>query len=68
MSKGEIAHNDIKNISRSGICLQHLQLTINRNRLDGLSQLFKENTLNGKPRVTLTKRIIENMFNYLKNN
>ena len=57
----------VTKISRSGLCLQHLHLAINRNGLDGLSQLFKENTLNGKPRVTSTKRIIENVFNYLKN-
>ena len=55
----------LKKIASSGLCLQHLQLAISRNGLGGITQLFKEKTVDGKPRVTSLRRIIENVFNYL---
>jgi len=43
----------------------HLQLAIDRNGVEGLSQLFKEK-VEDKPRVTCLNRIIESVFNFLK--
>lgn len=55
----------VKKIASSGLSLQHLKLTITRNGLEGLTQLFKEKLSDGKPRVTKLKRIIETVFTYL---
>jgi len=55
----------VKKIAFSGLRLHHLQLAIDRNGVEGLSQLFKEK-VDGKPRVTCLKRIIEAVFNFLK--
>jgi len=50
-------------VVRSLKWLHHLQLAIDRNGAEGLSQLFKEK-VEGKPRVTCLKRIIESVFNF----
>lgn len=61
-----ITNTMAKKIANSGLCLQHLQLVISRNGLEGLMQLFKEKSFTGKPRVTSLKRIIENVFNHVQ--
>ena len=52
-------------LGQSGLCLGHLQLAFSRGGLDGLTQLLSEK-VDGKARVTATKRIIGNLGAYLE--
>ncbi|XP_045212980.1 uncharacterized protein LOC123563894 [Mercenaria mercenaria] len=52
-------------IGGSGLCLAHLKLAVQRSKLTGLSNLLCE-PFHGKPRVTKNTKIIEKLYNYLK--
>ena len=57
-----------KKIAASGLSLDHLKLAVSCGGLDGLTELFGEKLVTGKPRVTLLKSIVEKVYNYLIDN
>lgn len=54
-----------KKIAATGLNLSHLKLAVSRGGLEGLSQLFGEKLVTGKPRVTSVKSIVEKLFNFI---
>lgn len=55
-----------KQIAGSGLSFHHLRLASQRDNEDGIKNLLTE-TFNGKPRVTKSKRIINNLAVYFLN-
>ena len=56
----------VNKIASSGLCMQHLQLAFSRNEDKGIELLFSDRDVNGKLRVTKSKKIISLLNDYLK--
>lgn len=68
ISDNVVSKEMVNKISKSGLCLQHLQLAISCNSTDGLTQMLKEKSFDGKPTVTSLKRITESVLITQKRN
>lgn len=62
IGKGVMKTSLAENIAGSGLGLSHLKLIYDRDGEDGLSCVFSSKTSDGKPRVTATSKVLQNVI------
>ena len=65
-SKSYASRQTVTKIGESGLALKHLELSFKRDGFEGLRVLLSELNSMGKPRVTKSKTIIENISVYFE--
>ena len=65
-SKSYASKQTVTKIGESGLALKHLELSFKRGGFEGLRVLLSELNSMGKPRVTKSEMIIENISAYFE--